>query len=76
MAAPSGETAQAVIIGSLPSAAAPAPSTDPGAVRAEMPDGTIVEHAGGTTTITAPAAVVIAAPAVRVLGGSVTVEGG
>ncbi len=78
--APSGDLANAVVLGSLYSDAQPAPSTDPGKHLVRYSDGAEIEYdreahrlravlpAGGAAEITAPDGVTIT--------GDVTVEGG
>lgn len=56
---PSGDTAQGVILSSVPSDAFPAPSSDGGTYRMELPGGVSITIAGGTVDITAPGGVSI-----------------
>jgi len=56
---PSGDTAQGVILGSIPSDAFPAPSSDGGAYQISLPGGVVIAVAGGAVNITAPGGVTI-----------------
>ncbi len=80
---PGGDTAQAVVMGSVYSAAAPAPSSDGEVVQVNLPNNVIVTIAGGNVTIEAPGdvtigaggAVNIAAPGNVVVAGDVIADG-
>lgn len=63
--APSGDLAQAVILGSVPTGAHP-PHGQPGMYRLSFGEGTFIEVAGGTITIRAAGRVKIDAPAVDI----------
>ena len=68
---PSGDLSQGIVLASLRSGANAAPSGDPGAYKAVFADGTVVEHAGGVTTIECATEVTVKAPLVRVPDGDV-----
>ena len=72
---PGGDPALGVIVCSLPSESNAAPSDDPAGYRAEFPDGTVVEHAGGVTTIECSGKVLVNAPLVEVPEGDVVASG-
>ena len=72
---PGGDPALGVVVCSLPSEANAAPSSDGAAYRAEFPDGTVVEHAGGVTTISCSGKVLLNAPLVEVPDGDVVAGG-
>ena len=72
---PGGDPALGVIVCSLPSDSNAAPSDDPAGYRAEFPDGTVVEHAGGVTTIECSGKVLVNAPLVEVPDGDVVAGG-
>ncbi|MFG6082329.1 phage baseplate assembly protein V [Paracoccus litorisediminis] len=56
---PMGDTGQGVIIGSLPSDAYPAPSSDGGTYRIDMPGGVSISVAGGSISVTAPGNIIV-----------------
>ena len=51
---PMGDTAQGVIMGSLPNSAFPPPSGDGGTYQVDLPGGVSISVAGGAVSITAP----------------------
>lgn len=57
--APGGDTAQAVIAGSLPSDQFPAPSSDGATYQIDLPGGVSISVAGGAVNITAPGGVIV-----------------
>lgn len=73
--APSGDTAQAVITGSIPSSSNPAPSSDGGAVVLRIGSSTVTVTASGATIEVGGVSVAITASGLAITGGQVTHNG-
>lgn len=72
---PSGDTAQGVITGSIPSSSNPAPSSDGGAVVLRIGSSTITVTGTGATVQVGGVSVAITASGLAITGGQVTHNG-